>query len=819
MMRKIALVASVMFLLSGARPSFPADNGTPSAKTKGANKAGKTLDAIKLPVKPETADNATPVTVYGKSDAGLVTSQPEKTEGANNSAPKAGADEKNPSTGDVAKPVTVNDKGEADSASAEKAETTDDSAAKAKSVEKKPSADPKVASKKYPKKPAKEVKKDKDAPDATDSGEVKIEEEAKTGKGEKDKATISMNFSGMDLPVLIKFMAESTGKNFIITDKVAGKVTIISPKKLTKDEAYKVFESILAVHGFSAVQSGKVIKVVPISDARLLGGTMEKYNSPPAETRDQMVTQLIPLKYISADNMVNAIRPLISPTSYVAAYAPTNTIIIVELTSNMERLFSIISKLDVEGKETGITIISVKHASAKDISSKVGTLLAKEIQKQPLNASEAANALITDERLNSIIVLGTDLFTNKVRFIVSQLDVESPPGRQEIHVVYLNNAVAEDLTKVLNNILTAEQKRAAPAGGVPQDLATVTADKATNSLIITASQEQFVGIKKVLAKLDIQRKQVFVEAAIFEIRQTKQNQFGVEWRSTQNFNTGVTGNPQIIGGTSFSNGNLAAMSANPLAASAGAGLVVGAVDGTVTVGGSTYANIGALVSALASDTNVNVLSTPNLLTTDNEEAKLFVGQNVPFLQSSAQTTGGLPVVNVQRQDVGTTLKITPQISENNYVRLKIYTETSSVSPTQIAKAQDIITFKRTTDTVAIVKDSQNVAIGGLIQDSLVEIENKVPLLGDIPILGWLFKTKGTQVEKTNLLIFLTPHIIRTTDMMKDISEKNQEILDEVSHGKARKPGMSGYGIGDTNRDWEDVITVHPGAEPGNPRLK
>ncbi|MBI3581427.1 MAG: hypothetical protein HY098_05040 [Nitrospinae bacterium] len=225
------------------------------------------------------------------------------------------------------------------------------------------------------------------------------------------------------------------------------------------------------------------------------------------------------------------------------------------------------------------------------------------------------------------------------------------------------------------------------------------------------------------------------------------------------------------------------------------GLVIGAVDGTITFGGVTFANIGALLTALQSDTDVNILSTPNLLTTDNEEAKLFVGQNVPFLQSSAQTTGGTPIVNVQRQDIGTIMKLTPSISENRFVRLKLYTETSSVSPTQLVKAQDIITFKRTAETVVVVKDSQNIIIGGLIQDQVQDVENKVPYLGSIPILGWLFKSVSKQTTKTNLLIFLTPHIIDSVQDMDEITSKNMNMLEKIG-GQKLEPGVKpGHGIG------------------------
>lgn len=621
----------------------------------------------------------------------------------------------------------------------------------------------------------------------TDADSAPTQPAEKAEKG--DKGGISMNFSGADIGVLIKYVSEMTGKNFVVNDKVQGKVTILSPKKVSKDEAYKVFESILAVYGFTAVPAGDVIKIVPNIDAKTLGGTKERSESLPPSVRDLMVTRLIPLRYITADNMVNALKPLVPNTSYIAPYQQSNTVIIVDLASNVDRLMSIIEKLDVEGRETSITVLQLKHASAKDITAKINSLVGREPGKPPI-PTEAGNIVIAEERLNSLIVVGNEMFVNKVRLIVAQLDVESPPGRQEIHVVYLHHANATDLTAVLNQILAGEQKRT--AGQPQQDIATVTADKSTNSIIVTSSQEQFVNIRRVLDKLDVQRRQVFVEAIIFEIRADKAKQLGVEWRSTQNNPNGV----QVIGGTNF--GNINAVAANPLGAAGQLGLVIGAVDGTVTFGGVTFANIGALLTALQSDTDVNILSTPTLLTTDNEEAKLFVGQNVPFLQSSAQTTGGTPIVNVQRQDIGTIMKLTPSISENKFVRLKLYTETSSVSPTQLAKAQDIITFKRTAETVVVVKDSQNIIIGGLIQDQVQDVTNQVPILGSIPIIGWLFKSVSKEVTKTNLLIFLTPHIIDNVQDMDEVTGKNINLLEKIGGGKLEPGAKPGHGIGPTH---------------------
>ncbi len=584
---------------------------------------------------------------------------------------------------------------------------------------------------------------------------------------------ISMNFSNADITMVVKYISEMTGKNFIVDAKVQGKVTILSPRKVSKEEAYKVFESILEVYGYAAVPAGDVIKIVPIVQARLMGGTSTRGADLAPQVRDSMITQLIPLKYVGAENMVNTLRPLIPPTSYIAAYAQSNTIIIVDMESNLKRLGEIVDRLDVEGREASITVLPLKHASAKDAAAKVNSLMGKGPSTAPTPAGQEPQAVIADERLNALVVLGNEFFVNKVRRLTVQLDIESPPGRQEINVVYLNNASAEDMAKVVNQILQAEKKPGTPAGQQPgQETVFVTADKATNSLIVTGSPEQFETVKQVIVKLDIPRKQVFVEALIFEVQADKASKFGVEWRATSNLNKP---GPQAIGGTNF--GTINNVAQNPITGMAGQGLVVGVVDGTINFAGQTYANVGALMNALRTDTDVNILSTPNILTTDNEEAEIFVGSNVPFVKSTAQTTGATPIENIERQDIGITLRVKPQISESDFVKLNIFQEISSIAPTQLDKAKDIITFKRNAKTVVVVKDSQNVVIGGLMQENIQEVENKVPLLGDIPLFGWLFKSKTKQRTKTNLMIFLTPHIIKTVGDMERVTSTREKRME------------------------------------------
>ncbi len=617
-----------------------------------------------------------------------------------------------------------------------------------------------------------------------------------------EEQKVSMDFVNVDIAVVVKYMSELTDRNFIIDEKVRGKVTIISPKMVTKDEAYKVFESILETYGFIAVEAGSAVKIMPVAEARQKAGAVRIGARPTKDMRDNMITQLIPLKYVSAGNLVNVLRPLIPSTSYIVAYSPTNMLILVDLAGNRTRILKVIQQLDVEGFESSVTVRHMRYASARDIADKVDAILNPKGSKKPNMPSK----VIADERINAIVIIGNDLYVSKVKNLVNQLDIESPPGRDELHVVYLKNADAEELAKVINNItksvINKKGRKGKKTGSARKGTVEVVADKFTNALLITASPENFATLENIIKKLDVRRRQVFVEALIMEIRTDDTSKFGIEWRTTSNFNdSGVQG----FGGTNFGNINSAAQ--NPL--NTGAGLTLGVVDGTIKFGEKTFINLGGLMTALRTEAGVNILSTPNILTTDNVEAEIFVGENVPFVKSSAQTTGATPITNIERKDVGITLRVKPQINEDNYVKLDIYQEISSINKVQLAKASDIITFERRAQTTVTVKNKQNIIIGGLIRDDSQENISKVPLLGDIPLLGWLFKSKETVAVKNNLLIFLTPHIINSDEDMETLTKRRREDMRKMRG----REDMTG---GEENKDIKEAPTAgRPNIPAGN----
>ncbi len=616
---------------------------------------------------------------------------------------------------------------------------------------------------------------------------------------------VNIDFNDVDIKVFIKFMAELTRRNFVVDEKVKGKVTIISPKKVTQSEAMTVFESTLEVYGYALLEAGTVTKIIPATEARHRG----PFSKGPEQPGDRMVTRLVPLEYIDATELVSTLRPLIPPTSFITSYGRTNTLIIADFESNMKKILAIIGQLDSAGHEEIITVAQLEFAGAKELAARLEKVFGKESQQRsgrptpgsaqrrqggrptPLGTGRDAQAqIIPDERINSIIIVASQVQTQEIMSLIEQLDIESPPGRGKINVYYLKNADAGKMAKVLNNITGSQKKqskrrknRQAQAAVQLRSEVHVTPDKATNSLVITASIEDYEIIKDVIKKLDTKRHQVFVEALIMEVTSDVTREFGIEWRTTSDF---TADGLKAIGGVS--SGTINTVAQNPL--NTASGLTIGVVDGIINFAGKEFLNLGALLHALQAETGINILSTPNIMTTNNEEAEIIVAQNVPFVTGQSQNTGGTTLTTIERKNVGLTLRLTPQITESDDVRLSVYQEISSISPAQLEKAQDLITFTRSVKTTVIVHDKQNIVIGGLIRDDLNDVETKVPFLGDIPILGWLFKSTSKRKQKTNLLIFLRPHIIRNEGDIATITEQKKQKMDLAPFKKHFEPDVS-----------------------------
>jgi general secretion pathway protein D len=596
----------------------------------------------------------------------------------------------------------------------------------------------------------------------------------------KSDQLVSIDFNNVDIVVFIKFMSDLTKQNFIIDDKVKGKVTIISPNQITVDEAYRVFLSVLEVNGYTTVPSGKITKIVPSPDARSKS-IRTRLEAESGGVGDNVVTQLIPLRYADPDEIKRLFTPLVSRSSVILAYAPTNTLIITDVQSNIRRLERIIKAIDITGVGQQIAIIPVEYADA----SKLVTLLSSIFKKGGKGRAgiDKDITFVADERTNSIVLLATEGDTDNIRKLIKSLDKETPRGQDKIHVYYLEHANAEELAKVLQDIPQNADKSKTPGkktAPVVSDDVRISADKSTNSLIIMADAEDYVVLENIIRQIDIPRAMVYIEALIMEVSVTKDFRLGTEWVAgddTSNlgrdavygggFSAGTTG------GTPGTIGTILNASGVPLPP----GFSMGLFGENITIAGVQFPSIEAIVQAYKEDTDTNILSTPQILTTDNQEAKIYVGSNIPFQTQTTNSDSGSTLYNsFEYRDVGKTLKITPHISKDRMVRLEISLEVSSVAGTQSTTPT---TLKRTVDTTAIVKDTNTVVLGGLIDEQLDKTVYKVPCLGDIPGLGYLFKKSSDSNDKTNLYIFLTPHVIQNPLEATGVTEKKRSQIEKL----------------------------------------
>ncbi|MEJ2156297.1 MAG: type II secretion system secretin GspD [Desulfobacteraceae bacterium] len=589
---------------------------------------------------------------------------------------------------------------------------------------------------------------------------------------------VSIDFNNVDIVVFIKFMSDLTKKNFIIDEKVRGKVTIISPGKITVDEAYRVFLSVLEVHGYTTVPSGKITKIVPSPDARSKS-IKTRLEEESGGIGDNVVTQLIPLHYADPNEIKRLFAPLVSKSSVILAYPPTNTLIITDVQSNIRRLGRIIKAIDITGVGQQIAIIPVEYADA----TKLVTLLSSIFKAQKGKGVIAKEiTFVADERTNSIVLLASEGDTDNIRKLIRSLDKETPKGQAKIHVYYLEHANAEELADVLQNIpqkgATDPKTPGKKTAPVISDKVRISADKSTNSLIIMADAEDYVVLEDIIRKIDIPRSMVYIEALIMEVQVFKDFRLGTEWvggGKTLNddaiyggaFSAGPTGGtPGVLSGTL----NAAGVPLPP-------GFSLGLFGKSISIAGIEFPTIQAIVQAYKEDNDVNILSTPQILTTDNQEAKIYVGSNIPFQTQTTNSDSGSTLYNsFEYRDVGKTLKITPHISKDRMVRLEIALEVSSVAGTQSATPT---TLKRTVETTAIVQDSNTVVLGGLIDEQLDKTIYKVPCLGDIPGLGYLFKKTSDSNDKTNLYIFLTPRVIQKPDEATSVAKEKRNEIDNL----------------------------------------
>lgn len=586
--------------------------------------------------------------------------------------------------------------------------------------------------------------------------------------------TWTINFKDSDIQEVIKFVADVTGKTIIIDPRVKGRVKVISNKALNEHELYELFRTVLEVHDFTVVEVGSVVRVIPLKDAR--SAPLPVVDDKSKDKSEGYVTHVIQLKNIAAAKVLPVLRPLVPQHSHLAAYSPSNAIVISDTAENIARMQEVIEKIDTAALPV-TEVIELKYAHAPDVVQMLDKLESQEAKTGP---EGSRLKLVADKRNNTILVSGEDVHRENVKRLVRRMD---KPQRQtgNVRVIYLEYAKAKEVATVLTKVVQNMTKMT-PGDDKNKQGATVEADEDTNSLLITASGEVLDSLLAVVDRLDIRRAQVLVEAIIVELTLGKNDALGIEWMfsnskegvfgsSTRNRTAGVGAG--LLGDNDDDNTVVQGLAESLLSIP---GQVLGVAG---TTGDEKFI---AVLNALKQNEKANILSTPTLLTMDNHEATISVGQNVPFVTGSFSNTGGGGNVNnpfqtIQREDVGITLTVTPHVNEGDKVLLDIAQEVSSITPSE--QASDIITNKKDIKTQVLASDGEVIVLGGLIEDKVTEKNTKVPILGSIPLLGNLFKSQGAEHSKQNLMVFLKATIIRDDETLYGATaEKYKLIRDE-----------------------------------------
>ena len=563
---------------------------------------------------------------------------------------------------------------------------------------------------------------------------------------------VRINMQDTNIRSFIEWIAKATGKNFIIDPRVTGKVTVISNESMAPEEAYRVFLSVLQVHGFSAIESADAVKVIPDANAKQTGVPLVDDND---LNDDQLVVRVIRTQHVPATQLVNILRPMVPQVGHLAAYPDSNALIISDRASNINQLLKLVAEIDRAG-QFEIDVIPLKFANAKELSAMLGTLVPQAAGQD----GAAKMSVSVDERTNSILISGDPSKRQQLRDVLANLD---RPGNiiRDTQVMYLHYLKASELAQILQNVATSLQKQDKDVGTSSADIS-IQANDTTNALIISAPPPIMRTIEGVVKRLDIRRAQVLVEAVIVEVSDNKVNELGVQWKTSD-------GDGVFAGFKSSLKGNtIDSFPTNPVKLDAG-----------LSLGFYSSGSLRALVRALSTDDSMNILSTPNLVTLDNEEGKIVVGQNVPFVtgsSTSASNPSTNPFQTIERQDVGITRKIKPQINEGDSVTLNVYQEISSVSSD--TSAADIVTNKRSVETRVLIKDNMTLVLGGLISDEVRDSGDRVPYLSKIPIVGRLFRSDHKEVAKKNLMVFIKPTIINDFDHAADLSEGKYNFIRE-----------------------------------------
>ena len=580
----------------------------------------------------------------------------------------------------------------------------------------------------------------------------------------------TLNLKNADIREVVTQISAITGKSFIIDPRVKGNVTVVSNTKMDSDTTYELFLSVLRVHGYAAVPSGNVIRIVQQVLAKQSGNPGDFSDNTSSE---ELVTQVISVRNTASAELVKILRPLIPQYGHIAGLTSPNALIISDHASNIARLAEIVNRIDVVQSST-TEIVQLKEAWVEDMVALLEQLAPEQIGKGAKGPNKIT--LVASERTNSIVIKGDPGSISRVVALIKQLDI--PANRAgTIQVVRLAHSDAAELAAILKELISQNGKGDKPG----QDISTsIQADEALNALVIKADPSTMAELKDIIAKLDVRRLQVLIEAVIVEVTTTFNRKLGTEFSVVD-----AGSNVPLISTTNTNISNLV----NSIAtAAAGGATALPSLDSNVVGAGrlsETGSNFALLISALATNNNVDLLSTPSITTMDNEEAKIFVGQNVPF-RTGSTTTGSNgttnPFTTIQRQEVGLTLDVTPHVHDGSLIRLEISQEVSEVVENQnigSAGSADLITSTSTIDTTVLADNNEIIILGGLIRNNTTGTENKVPFLGDIPVLGRLFKSTTTGTEKKNLMIFLRPTVLNSVEKVKEVTARKYSGVWEV----------------------------------------
>lgn len=611
-----------------------------------------------------------------------------------------------------------------------------------------------------------------------------VEQAQATDEESLTQQTWTVNFKDTDIQELIRFVAKASNRTIIVDPKVKGKVQVISANPVNAEELYALFLSILEIHGFAAVDSGDITRIIPSKDARAAPVPVIR-DQESLSTSSEIVTQVIQLENISAQKLIPVLRPLVPQQGHMAAYGPSNAIIISDTRANINRIRQVIESIDLSAIEK-TDIISLEYASAEEIVSMLQQLQKTETAKGQSDAKKLT--LVADKRTNSILVAGDELERQRLKSLITHLDTPLAQSGN-VKVIYLKYADATELSVVLSKVAQNMERMSENNDKtrlVGKGEATIEADDGTNSLIVTAEADTMQSLLAVVAKLDIRRAQVQVEVIIVEMTDNDGRDLGVEWLFINDSGGyGASNNSGLgstIAGAAFETNN----NGSSVDARGGIAEAIGGAAGQVLGIGRLDDDLSfnVVVNALQQNSKANILSTPSLLTLDNEEASFVVGQSIPFVTGSYTATGSSssnpdnPFQTVERENVGITLRVTPQINEGDSLILAISQEVSNIIGTSTILNSNPITSERKIETTILADNGQTIVLGGLIEDNITESIQKVPILGDIPFLGRLFRSTSTSVGKKNLLIFLRPTIVRDKRQMDNVTAGKYRLIRE-----------------------------------------